>query len=280
MAAIRSSEASQEVIVSGVRPTRRPLHRRLPMATTIVATLAMTMIAAGTAEAIPSDIVYGNFSGDTVDYINVTEDSQGLYGTPIITGDTLTFSPVSFEAFSQDGGITHVDGTLSFILDAKSGFTIDEFQIAETGAFSLLGAGTDVTMVQVKVAVGINILEINDAPVVPGTVNPFVVDIVLASFDLDNDGPVFLAPWSGVAQFDLVALANQHAGVIGGGITKVGITINNGMLAISEDGTLAYIDKKAINGVTITTPEPDTLALAMLGGTMVLYGRFRRRRAA
>lgn len=278
MAAIRSPEASQEVTFLRSRPTHRPLHQRLVAATAITAILLGALAFTGTSRA---DIVYGDFSGTTVDYINVKEDDKGFFGSPIISGDTLAFNPVGFEAESNDGGITAADGTLAFTIDAKPGNVIDAFEVSESGFYTLLsfqlGAGTDLTRVVAIVGITINVLEVDNTPLGGG--EQFSQNVTFADYNLLDDGTAILQPWSGDYTFDVsAALAGAN---IDGAATLVNVTIDNTLYAISEDGTYSYIDKKAFNAFAVTVvPEPGTLALAMLGGTMMFYGRFRRHRAA
>lgn len=249
----------------------RPIGQRLAAALTIVGVTAALLCATASTRA---GILYGDFAGNTVDYLNVQEDDQGLYGEPVISGDTLAFTPVDFEVLSS-GEVPPalVDGSVSFVLSAKPGFILEEVRIAEAGSFNLLGVGTDFTRVAVSLVLSIDVLEVANTPV---AVTPFAVNRSMAAFDLLTDGVNFAAPWDNEVVFDIAALAAEFRNV-DGPITKVSLNLNNVLLAQSESGTTSYIDKKAIDALTITTPEPGTLALAALGGTMILYGRFRRR---
>src|SRR5262245_6656687 len=56
--------------------------------------------------AFGASINYGDFNGDNVKFLDVTESSDDplpLYGAPTVSGDSLSFSPQQFFAKSQFG---------------------------------------------------------------------------------------------------------------------------------------------------------------------------------
>ncbi len=230
----------------------------------IAALLIGTLLITSTSQAA---IVYGDFSGTTVNYINVMEDDQNLFGAPIVTGDTITFSPVSFEVTSS--GVMPprlVDGTVGMIIDAKPGQSITGFSISEAGAFTLLGTGTAATRVMVALTAVVNVLEV-DGVAVPGGL-PLADSMLFADFNLLDDGTSFSTPWTNGGTIDIAALA-LNAGITGE-VTKLSLVIGNSLVAMSESGSTSFIDKKAINGLSVTVPEPASLALVALGGLLML----------
>ena len=220
---------------------------------------------------------YGTFVGDTVTYSGVFEDDDVLFGAPTITGDTLSFSPAEFLARS-DGGESNnptpgpvdlVDGTLGFDLISNDGTGIDTFTLEESGAFALVGSGTEATSVAVSVVFSANILEV-DGVAINGP-SQVVSTTSLLNTNL-VDSPGLGQAWIGQAEFDISALAASELGITGD-ITRARISLDNQLLAISEDGSSAFIDKKNIDGVVITVPEPASVALLALGGIAVLARR-------
>jgi hypothetical protein len=235
------------------------------------ATAAAAVAMATTS--VHAAIVYGDFSGDTVDYINVMEDNQQLFGAPIISGDSLVFAPVDFDAESVDGGAELTDGTLSMFVMAQDGFALTDLVIEEAGFFTLAGIGTDITRVFAGLAASVNIIEVDGTPFV-GSPSILNFSETLADFNLADDGVNFLTAWSGIFSVDIADAAASQLGITGD-ITKVSLTINNQLLAVSEDGSVSFIDKKALDAIVVTVPEPAAVAL-FASGLAVMTGVRRR----
>ncbi|MEE9405478.1 MAG: PEP-CTERM sorting domain-containing protein [Algisphaera sp.] len=238
---------------------------------TLVAAAAFCAMA---SPALAADILYGDFAGTTVNYGNVREDVQGLFGTPTISGDSLSFTPLEFTAESIDGGIDFTDGTLAFnVMPTTAGHAISGLTLEESGAFDLVGSGTDATRVAIAVVFSINVLEVDNAPYVGASQVIHGSTIFEANL---IDSPGLGQAWQASAYLDIAALANaQHD--ITGKITKAAVVLDNKLLAISESGTLAFIDKKNVDAVIITIPEPTTVAIIGLGSLCFVA---RRRRSA
>src|SRR3954447_22415759 len=68
--------------------------------------------------ALSAPINYGNFAGATVTYTQVTEDANSagdnppLFGPPTVSGDSIDFDPVGFNAANANGGADLTDGNL------------------------------------------------------------------------------------------------------------------------------------------------------------------------
>lgn len=242
--------------------------------------LAAGLTASIAATNANAAINYGDYSGTTVDYIGVFEDDTALFGTPTITGDTLSFSPAEFAAQSSGGEsnsanpgpVELIDGTLGFDLVAKPGEAIQSFTLEESGAFALVGAGTEFTQVQVAVVFSVNILEVDG--VAYNGPSQVVSNTTLLSENLVSS-PGLGQSWSGQAEINIAALAADLDPAIVGDITKARVSLDNQLLAISEDGSVAFVDKKNIDGVVITIPEPSMVAVLGLGG-LALLGRRRQ----
>src|SRR5688572_27893436 len=109
----------------------------------------LSLVAAQVTDAAP--INYGSFMGNTVTYVDVTEDTnsgdtQPLFGAPTVTGDSIDFNPVGFDANATGaGGNDITDAQLSFMVVAKdpfgSDFGITNINFSEAGDTTMAGLG-------------------------------------------------------------------------------------------------------------------------------------------
>jgi hypothetical protein len=244
----------------------------------VLCTGVVAMVA-GTAFATP--INHGNRIGTTVDYLNVTEDSNtdpvppALFGSPSIAGDTLLFNPVSFGATANapGGGFDITDGTLTTEIVAHAGQSIPLVQITENGDYTLAGPGGAGTWSSVSLSAFITVAQIDG----PGPFTPFTYQVSgvfspnMGMFTLPADAGV-LVPWTGVMNSNIdteLALRGYS-----GSATRFFLTFNNQLLAFNEAGSVSTIKKKQ-NGIRIDVPVPATGAVIGLAGLFVA----RRRRA-
>jgi hypothetical protein len=240
------------------------------------------------SRADAASINHGNFMGSTVTYVDVTEasatDAVPLYGMPSVFGDSLDFNPVLFNALSQLGvpPVDLTDGQLTFMIVAKQGHGIQNVLLAESGVTTVIGAGTDATFTDVTAAGVLEIAEVDGASIDVIDVPIFLTfsHQVDGTWQLVTDGEALTLPWSGSQFIDIASVltANNVPFVLGA--TKVNVNLNNGLIARSEEGTIAFIDKKDFGGLSVTVnfiPEPGTLLLA-LAGCLLSAGRISRRR--
>ena len=224
------------------------------------------------------DIQYGDFTGSTVDYFDVSEDFQGLFGAPVVSGDSLVFSPLEFVAFAaqaEDGNIAFTDGSLSFTVASQSpDQPISSLTLEESGAFAFGGTGTEATSVSVAAAFSINILEV-DGVAFDGASQIVSSNEILSANIVDSPG--IGQVYSTSVNIDIAGLAAALNPSITGNITRASVVLDNQLLAVSEDGSIAFVDKKSVDVVTITVPEPASVALLGFGSLCVLA---RRRRTA
>lgn len=266
-----------------------------------VAALLATMSLCQLAPAAP--INYGNFSGTSVDYTGVEENSGtdpllyppnlpglGLFGAPTVSGDSLDFSPNNFFANSQfqTPPFDQTDGHLVFGVMAKSGHAIKSINFQEGGGLSVVGNGTDVTQVDVSAVGFINVLQVDNMDI-------GVVQIPInLTFNFGSNGPQdngtwrrasegfvngFL--WTGAQSVDIKQWLIDHMIDVEFGATKITVSLDNSLYAESEAFSGAFIDKKDFGGLSVTVdapviPEPASWALAILGLAAAASRRFRR----
>jgi hypothetical protein len=241
--------------------------------------------------SIGASINYGDFSGNNVDFIDVTESSQDplpLYGSPTVSGDALSFSPQQFSASSASSVPVSdtTDGQLTFMVMAKNGQAITDISFEEGGALNVTGlaAATDDTYVDVSAVGFITVTEVDGVGV-----NPLAIPInLLFNFGVggngtwrrDSEGAVNGFRWTGDEQIDITQALINAGRNVQFGATKLNINLDNILFAQSEPVGSAFIDKKLFLkiGTTIPIPEPGCLILAGCGAVglaVTLRRRFR-----
>jgi len=224
----------------------------------ISASIILTGMLAESASAATID--YGNFTGTNFEYQQVTEGSVTsplpLYGPPTLTDNSLVFNPADFGATGTNGGVQITDGTLTTTIVALPGSTIDQINVGESGDYTLGGTPASTsTYVTVAAPVFLQIIQINGVGVSPIDVNTNVVfSPDGGSYNLLDD-PGAGVIWSGSLSVSIdAALAADD---VAGKATEVIYTMDNDLSAFSQTGTVAFIQKKTADGVTITAvPEP------------------------
>lgn len=225
--------------------------------------LALLFATAMVSDAAP--INYGDFSGTSVMYLDVTEtanspdDDEPLYGPPTISGNKLDFDPSGFAATAVPGAPDVTDGQLNFTLMAATGATLKTINISEGGDYTLFGTGTAGTQVGYGIAIAsVVVTEINGSPIVPVALTG---KSAFSSKNLVADGPVIGASWGLTLSYDVDAALT--AAKLPLGATKLEIAINDTLLAISQPESVAFIAKKDFM-IDTTVPEPSSVALALL----------------
>jgi len=235
---------------------------------------------------------YGDFVGNTVKYVAVTETTddapaaatEGLFGVPIGVADSLDFNPVSFSSFAAGAGSTAEKASmLSVGIEALSGHTVDMLRFNEGGDYSLLGLGGSTTSASVTADFTIDIVEVDGNLLATPISLIASMDLTPSDgdYDLANDGPGPLVNgnWTGALDVDLTqALIDAGESFISG-VTKVNVDLTNVLKVTSEDGTSALISKKDFGGtsISVVVPLPSSVAMGLLGVVgMALLGWKRR----
>jgi hypothetical protein len=253
--------------------------------------------------------------GDHVTYVDVTEDSGDdeplpLFGAPTVTGDSIDFNPVGFDAGSADGGSDITDSNLVFMVVAKSGSRISELVFSEAGDTTLAGNVAPGSMGTASAVFATGVLDIQELDLTTdGVHNPVGINHISVPFSLTfspsggtyflgtdgGGGPIFHTPWTGSATLDIDAILVANGYILPpgpvdpeGGATKISIDLDNTLVAVSQDGTSAVISKKDFGGITIRTntrtepggdpevPEPAAFVLAGLGLIGLVAGQRKR----
>ena len=216
-------------------------------------------------------------------YANVTEDNDEdngdtamLFGAPTgTTGTSINFSPQGFIANSEnaDSGPVIVDSQLSFMVIAGQGAVINNFQFEEFGD-TTLARGFDDTLdafTEIEASFIVSIVEIDNVllPIPVTVTGSMTFSPSDGDYQLSVDAPTDLSYteiFEGSVFFDIDQILADEGLSYQFGATKLNVTLDNTLTAISEVGTEAFIKKKVANGITITTnvPEPSSAILVLL----------------
>ena len=233
------------------------------------------------AAAVP--INYGSFTGASVSYIDVTEDtvtgdSQPLFGVPVFSADSLDFNPLGFDAHASDGGGSDSTGArLTFSIQSAAGAAITNLQFSEAGDVTLSGAGTDGTSGIVTALGSLTINSVDGLAITPIT-RPISLNFSPSggSFGLASDGgglPIFHSLWTGSLGVNVAQILTAESVPFPLGATSISIDIVNTLTGTSEAGTQSLIAKKDFGITSITIPEPGTGLITGLGIARLVAGR-------
>jgi hypothetical protein len=258
--------------------------------------LASLLVLSTSSMAVLEEIVWGDFVGIDVEFLDIRESSatdtldidddgilsnannsaDGLYGRPTLAGDSLVFGDLNFFSYSEGAASDTTDGKLEGAIKAKNGGDyVDTIHFQEWGDVTLLGSPSSWGLASVSNTYFLTITEIDFAPLVDYIEMQFVMTVSPSAGDwlLYDDGYQNGTIWSGEFFVD-VTEELQLLGV-DGVATDVFFSMDNTLSTSSEVGTSAYIAKKQTDGLQVTVetapvvPEPATLALLGLGGLLL-----------
>lgn len=210
-------------------------------------------------------------AGDTVRF---TYDNAltGLFGAPTVVGDSIFFTPTSFNALSNNGkGYVFTSQTFNIAVNAKAGYEVAGASLTEQGDYYIIRSGLDSTS---GVAVGglfiMRDLEASEQKVSRNisAVEPLTKTTTMSGFKTTE--------WMASTNLDVPASWGGADGIVG----SVNLTLQNLLIASSlKFGTSTFIAKKyaGIEIITAPIPEPETYALFLAG--LGLVGFLARRRA-
>ncbi|HTS16717.1 MAG TPA: PEP-CTERM sorting domain-containing protein [Verrucomicrobiae bacterium] len=227
---------------------------------------------------------YGNVVGTDVVYSNVTETATSpttavpLYGAPSAVGNELLFTHMTFSAIQSNGASATTAGMVNTEIISKGGFGqfVGQLQLQEVGQVTLAGTGTSATSAIISNEVVATVLAIDFTPLAqPVTFTAWMTTSNGGEWNLPP--PINAKSWSGSLTLNIASdLANAG---YSSDATMVDLEVYNELDTTSEPGTTASIAKKAAGVQVMTTmiPEPGSFALLVLGGTLLLIGRLRRK---
>ncbi len=218
---------------------------------------------------------YGDLIGVNYDYSNVSEfftpspDLIHTYGTPGVSGNTLTFQGPDFSSTTSGlNTVNMLDGRLEVTITAHEGFGLTDVNLYENGGYHFNGpfGGIKTTSEVDLVAAQLQITEIEGSPV---NLPPIFGNMVFSPSNLFQK-TIDTTPgtWEGSMS---ISVANQleNTQYEGKLVTKAVLRFNNVLTTSSDaDGAYAFIDKKTIQITSVGVPEPSVLimlATAVLG---------------
>ncbi|MCH2115413.1 MAG: hypothetical protein MK171_10965 [Pirellulales bacterium] len=227
-----------------------------------------------------------------VSFNGMTQSGQGPsdpptpFGAPTIAGNSLIFvGPSAFAATSANGDFdimdSFTDGRISFSVEADDDTWITGMRFKDVGLRNLLeilpGSGTAATRVRVIALGSISVTELDhgNTPLTAAAAQPMDIGFDL-SWNFDTNPEVAL--WTGMDERDIEDELNARGVAFDNGATAFDFFMNNQLLAISEQDTFAFIDKKRVDFEVYTdmiVPEPGTLLFGWMAAFAVATGRFR-----
>lgn len=219
-------------------------------------------------------------AGDVM-FLQVEEDSGAgnpiLFGDPTAVGNQLVYNPTGFQSQSSGGGADLIDSTATTTIMANPGKVINNLLFSEFGDYTLSGLSGGQAQATVGAAFFYTVLEVDGSPVMLTTETASLQVTTGSSANggeynrPTDDGTA--VPWTGSVLIDLDAyLASQS---IQGSATKVRLRFDNTLSTAADSVSNAFIKKKEVGGVIITSniPEPTTAVLVLLAGVAGLVAR-------
>lgn len=227
----------------------------------VIAAAPVVFLAVSTNAAMMN---HGTFDGDTVSFVDVTEDTLGdslLYKDFSVLSDTLLFDATGFGALSPSPGSDLVDSELEIMIVANEGYAIATIEYAEEGDFTVVGD----SMVEVGLPYFWEILEVDGVAIEP------ITGSLQVMFSSTSPGAGQLWEVSFAIDVEqLLADEEGSLGEIGTSITKMNLRFDNSLTAEAHDASsIAFVKKKQIQGLSVGStefvPEPTSIFSLLVG---------------
>ncbi|MEM9410010.1 MAG: PEP-CTERM sorting domain-containing protein [Planctomycetota bacterium] len=228
-----------------------------------------------TSVAAADFIDYGDYVGDDVMFLNVTEDTREAgdmsdFGAPTVVGNTLDFDPTDFDSSVNNSGSHINDAQLNFTLMANQNASIDTVTLEEGGDYTLIGLGSALAQASYGAAVFWDIIEIDGQTVSGLSGSGSFSD----SFELPDDEGTAVV-WEDSITFDFNAILASLS--LSGSVTKVEFAIDNTLATAAADGGSAFIAKKDVGLNIVVNQIPEPSVAGILVASLALAGLRRRK---
>lgn len=200
-----------------------------------------------------------NGSAGGFDYLGGRSDN-GLFGDPLIVGNTFIFFPSNFRA--ESGGDQNVNDRLQVEILAHADFEITGVAIQELGDYQITGTG------EVSVSGTLQLTDLENFepfPPFPRSRNAalsIVPGSPIAGTDIDGQ-------WQATAARDLSADVP--------GWEHLMLVLTNEVAAVADAGSVSSIEKTGTAGAVLVTVIPEPATVLLLAVPLAIL-RARRRR--
>ncbi len=222
--------------------------------TRCIGVVSAVVALAGLASVSTAFVPWSNPNGNTAAFAWANGGSDtGLFGSPVLVGNTFTFFPSMFRAQSVNGSPSIVYDRLEFDVYANGNFFFTGIEIVETGDYGVFGTpGGSVSVTGNMFLTNLDTTAVLTDALVTNPVSPI----------LAGSGR-----WDGQVDVDLAA-QNPHW-------TRLKVVLNNNLIAVSLPGGISFIEKKVAGaGVGIRIiPTPGSMALLAMGGVVMARRR-------
>ncbi len=200
-------------------------------------TLILLALFTAPAEAV---IYWANASGSagSFDWSNGGSDN-GLFGDPVVSGNTFIFTPSNFRAESVNGVAAIVSDRMEVTITAKPGSVITGIRITEYGDYGILSQG------MVSVSGTMFLTNLNE------------FEVRYSDFGSNPASPIS----SGIGSWDAEVAVDSFEW------PRLKLVLDNNLMAISSPGSVTFIEKKVMGSAVSVEiiPEPATIAILTLG---------------
>lgn len=216
--------------------------------------IGTALLTAQAVYAAPATLVGHN--------VNFTYDTEalGLFGAPSVNGDSIFFTPTTFDISSANGnGYALKNSTLNLRITPRAGFDLNGVSLVARGDYLQLGNGPQTIVAGQIRAFGLDDPnQFSTHPIQPGGT------LSLSGFQTHN--------WQANAALNLDAPGWRNG-------QAINLTIESLLLAnTSFSSSLAFLEQKYVGATVLVSPVPESDSwLMMLAGLSVVGLALRRR---